>query len=81
MGNQQGNTHIDVTLDAIGLKCPMPTVKTAIALDKMQKGQILEVIVDDLTSCRDLPRWVHTTAYKLISVNDDGKIGHIIIEK
>lgn len=81
MGNQKENTHVDVTLDAIGLKCPMPTVKTAIALDKMQGGQVLEVVVDDLTSCRDLPRWVHTTAYKLISVTDDGKIGHIIIQK
>lgn len=72
----------DSILDAKGLCCPMPTVKTALALDKLKVGEILEVIADDPTSRRDLPRWVETTGHKLVSVVEEGeKLTMIYIKK
>jgi len=37
----------NVILDLTGEVCPVPLVKTRRALDKMEKGDILEVIVTD----------------------------------
>ncbi|CAG1772452.1 partial Putative sulfur carrier protein, partial [uncultured bacterium] len=47
----------DKTLDARGLSCPMPSVKTALALEAMTRGQTLLVLTDDPVSRRDLPVW------------------------
>ncbi len=72
----------DSVLDAKGLCCPMPTVKTALALDKLKVGEVLEVIADDPTSRRDLPRWVETTGHQLISVVEEGeKLTRVYIKK
>ena len=40
----------DTTLDASGLNCPLPILKTKKALNKMESGQILEVISTDAGS-------------------------------
>ena len=37
----------DRTLDARGLKCPMPIVKAKKELDAMTAGQVLKVIATD----------------------------------
>lgn len=72
----------DSILDAKGLCCPMPTVKTALALDKLKVGEVLEVIADDPTSRRDLPRWVETTGHQLVSVVEEGeKLTRVFIKK
>lgn len=72
----------DSVLDAKGLCCPMPTVKTALALDKLKVGEVLEVIADDPTSRRDLPRWVETTGHQLVSVVEEGeKLTRVFIKK
>ncbi|MBI4972416.1 MAG: sulfurtransferase TusA family protein, partial [Candidatus Omnitrophica bacterium] len=41
---------VDKTLDAKGLSCPMPSVKTALALEQMEIGQVIEVLTDDPVS-------------------------------
>jgi len=37
----------DVLLDARNLSCPLPFLKTKLALNSLQAGQILQVIVTD----------------------------------
>jgi len=40
----------DQTLDAQGLNCPLPILKTKKALQKMDEGQVLEVLSTDAGS-------------------------------
>ena len=64
----------DQTLDASGLNCPLPILKTKKALNKMESGQILEVISTDAGSVKDLEAFCNQTGNKLISIEeDDGK--------
>ncbi len=42
-------------LDVTGELCPMPVVKTRLALDKLAQGQIIKVIATDVASCDDMP--------------------------
>lgn len=71
----------DVVLDAAGLLCPMPAVKTAMELEKMEIGQVLEVLTTDQLSKKDLPAWCKETGNELICAIDDGNIYRIRIRK
>jgi tRNA 2-thiouridine synthesizing protein A len=63
---------VDEVLDASGLNCPMPILKTKKALSKMDTGQILEVISTDAGSVKDIEAFCNQTGNKLISINEDG---------
>lgn len=61
-------------LDASGLNCPLPILKTKKALSKMDAGQILEVISTDAGSVKDLEAFCNQTGNKLIeTIEVDGK--------
>lgn len=46
-------SHVDKTLDASGLTCPLPLLKAKQALNAMAGGSVLEVICTDPGSVRD----------------------------
>ena len=43
----------DIELDLSGLSCPMPLLKAKLALNAMEKEQILKIIATDSASERD----------------------------
>jgi tRNA 2-thiouridine synthesizing protein A len=61
----------DKTLDASGLNCPMPILKTKKALKQMDSGQILEVISTDAGSIKDIVAFCNQTGNKLIETIED----------
>lgn len=72
---------IDKTLDARGLSCPMPSVKTALALEGMSAGQVLLVLTDDPVSKKDLPVWAESTGNTLLGLKEDGATINIYLRK
>jgi len=71
----------DVVLDCAGLVCPMPAVKTAMELEKLDLGQVLEVITTDEVSKVDLPEWCKQTGNELIEIVESDGAFHIFIRK
>jgi tRNA 2-thiouridine synthesizing protein A len=69
------------TLDASGLACPMPVVRTRQAIDELAPGEVLEVISTDRGSLRDLPAWAESTGNRLIEQREDGARFIFLIEK
>jgi tRNA 2-thiouridine synthesizing protein A len=69
------------TLDASGLACPMPVVRTRQAIDELASGDVLEVISTDRGSLRDLPAWAESTGNRLIEQREDGDRFIFLIEK
>lgn len=64
----------DLTLDATGLNCPLPILKTKKALQKMESGQILEVISTDAGSVKDVAAFCNQTGDKLLnSIEEDSR--------
>ena len=51
----------DEVLDASGLNCPMPILKTKKAISKMDSGKILEVISTDAGSVKDIEAFCNQT--------------------
>ena len=47
----------DAVVDAVGLFCPVPIIRTTARVRRMLPGQILEVRADDPVTLVDLPNW------------------------
>ncbi|MES9939462.1 MAG: sulfurtransferase TusA family protein [Candidatus Thiodiazotropha sp. 6PLUC2] len=58
------NTH---TLDARGLSCPLPILKTKKAISALAAGEILEVIATDPGSVKDLDSFCSQTGNEMIT--------------
>jgi tRNA 2-thiouridine synthesizing protein A len=55
------------TVDARGLKCPMPIVKAKKEIDTIPVGEILRVVATDPGSVLDFQGWIKTsTKYELV---------------
>lgn len=55
------------TLDARGLSCPLPILKTKKAIAALSKGEILEVSATDPGSVKDLDSFCTQTGHEMVS--------------
>ena len=65
-------TQIDSELDARGLLCPMPIVKTAKAMKELAPGAVLKLTATDKGSVTDVPAWCGTTGNELLEWHEEG---------
>ena len=71
--------QIDQMVDARGLSCPLPIVRTAMAIKTMSSGQTLEVLATDPGSVKDFAAWSKTTGHELIESSSDGAVYRFVI--
>lgn len=55
------------SLDARGLNCPLPILRTKKALADMQAGEVLEIIASDPGSVKDLDSFCSQTGNEMLS--------------
>lgn len=71
----------DLTLDARDLQCPMPILKAKKEIQKLEIGQILEVISNDPGSKEDFPRWAKRTGNELLGIFDENGFSRYFIKR
>lgn len=71
----------DKVLDAKGLSCPMPLVKTKKAMDSLQSGQVLEVRVTDKGAKNDLAAWAKSGGHTLLEIKEEEGVLRFFIRK
>jgi rhodanese-related sulfurtransferase/TusA-related sulfurtransferase len=64
----------NVILDAKGLACPMPIVKTKKAMVGIEAGQVLEVQATDKGSKADLKAWSESTGHQYLGTLEEGDV-------
>lgn len=64
----------NVILDAKGLACPMPIVKTKKAMIGIEAGQILEVQATDKGSKADIKAWSESTGHQYLGTLEEGDV-------
>jgi tRNA 2-thiouridine synthesizing protein A len=65
----------DFELDATGMACPVPIVKTAKKMREMTPGQVLMIISDDEGFKADIVAWCDSTGNEFLSLEEmNGKI-------
>ncbi|GAA5117051.1 sulfurtransferase TusA family protein [Alloalcanivorax gelatiniphagus] len=57
-------------LDARGLNCPLPLLKTRQALRGLPVGSLLEVAASDAGSARDIPAYLRQSPHELVRHDD-----------
>ena len=72
---------IDKSLDLRNVLCPINFVKTKLALETMEKGQVLEVIIDDGEPIQNVPKSVKEEGHKIVEVKKEGEHFRLKIEK
>jgi tRNA 2-thiouridine synthesizing protein A len=74
-------TKFDQELDASGLSCPMPIIKTKKAIDGMKAGQVLKMISTDPGSVPDVTAFSKKTGHELLGHEEDGDTFTFYIKK
>jgi len=71
--------EITQQIDARGLSCPMPIVKTAQAVKVLPSGAAIEVLATDAGSVKDMAAWCRTTGHTLVDQTSDGAVYRFVI--
>ena len=64
----------DQILDVKGLSCPMPIVKLAQAIKKIDIGQIIEVLATDPGTVPDIAAWSKQSGNEVLKHEKEGKV-------
>ncbi|WP_028400531.1 sulfurtransferase TusA family protein [Ectobacillus panaciterrae] len=71
----------DMLLDAKGLACPMPIVKTKKAMNELMSGQVLEIHATDKGTKNDLSAWVKSTGHELLTHSEENEVLKFWVKK
>ncbi|BDX22140.1 hypothetical protein TUM22923_14610 [Polynucleobacter sp. TUM22923] len=66
--------EFDLEVDAVGMNCPLPILRTKKALATMQSGQILRVKATDAGAAHDFPAFAKQTGNELLSSTTEGDV-------
>jgi len=69
------------TLDARGLNCPLPILRTRKALNQLGSGALLEVIASDPGSVKDMESFCNQTGNRMVSSSEADNSYTFVIEK
>jgi tRNA 2-thiouridine synthesizing protein A len=72
---------IAMSLDLKGLSCPMPIIKTAMAMKQLAPGQLLEAFATDPGSVPDFKAWAQTTGNPLVESSQEGGVFRFVLRK
>lgn len=72
---------VDARVDARGLNCPMPIVKTAQAVKALASGQAVEVLATDPGSVKDFAAWAKTTGNEIVEQSVDGGVYRFVLRR
>ncbi len=76
------SVQADEFLDITDVGCPVTFVKAKVQLEEMQKGQILQLKINDGEAIQNVPRSLKEEGHKVLDIagNDDGTYT-VLVEK
>ncbi len=79
--HQNNTIAFDRDLDARGLNCPLPILRTKKTLNDMQSGQVLKILATDPGSVRDFEAFSRQTGHELLSRTESAGEFHFLLRK
>ena len=73
--------NITKTLDAKGLACPMPKKKKKKAIDTINSGEVLEVLVTDKGALNDFTAWSKAGGHSILEQKEQSGVLYFYIQK
>jgi tRNA 2-thiouridine synthesizing protein A len=72
---------VDQVLDAKGMSCPLPILKTKKAMETLSKDQVLKVVSSDAGSKNDMASWAKRTGNEILKVEEEPGVFTFYIKK
>ena len=73
--------EITARVDARGLACPMPIVRTAQAMKTVASGALIEVWATDPGSVKDFAAWSKSTGNVLVDATSDRGVYTFVLRR
>ena len=73
--------QFDKELDARGLNCPLPILRSKKALTDMQPGETLKIVATDPGSVKDMQSFSRQTGHPLLSSTEVNKSFVFLLKK
>ncbi|GAE26614.1 rhodanese-like domain protein [Halalkalibacter wakoensis JCM 9140] len=64
----------DQLVDAKGLACPMPIVRTKKAMNELEPGKVVEIQATDKGSTADIKAWAKSTGHHYLGTVEEGDV-------
>ncbi len=75
------STNATHTLDARGMNCPLPILRTKKALNELGKGETLAIVATDPGSLKDMQAFCKQTGNELVSSSENQGEFEFLIRK
>lgn len=75
------NTTFDKELDARGLNCPLPILRTKKTLTDMTSGQVLKILATDPGATKDFQAFAKQTGNTLLSSDEADRVFTFFLQK
>ncbi len=77
--NEVGNIRPDKTINIKGLVCPYTFVKAKLAIEDMEVGQVLEILLDYEEASRNIPKSMEDHGHKVLKVEKINDTDWVIV--
>jgi len=71
----------NIFLDLRGIKCPLNWAHAKVRLEQMERGEVLELLLDDPRGARDIPRAAEAEGYMVLDSRTENRNFRLRIEK
>ncbi len=71
----------DKKIDIKGLKCPYTFVKSKLAIEGMEKGQVLEILLDYKEASNSIPKSMEAHGHKVLKVENINDTDWVLLIK
>ena len=61
------------TLDARGLLCPLPVIRTQDRITALRPGTLLDVFATDPGTLQDIPAWCRVHGHEVVETEREGR--------
>lgn len=79
--NTDYDTNCVRTVDARGLRCPLPLLKAKQQLNSLAPGQQLQVLATDSASVKDFHAFVNLSCHRLAAFEQAGEVYRYLLIK
>lgn len=73
--------EIKLKINLHGVTCPLNFVKTKLALEELEAGEHLEVILDEGDAILNVPRSLKEEGHKIVKVEPLGETFRVVVER
>ena len=68
------NIPFHAEVDAVGMNCPLPILRTKKTLATMQSGEVLKIKATDAGAAHDFPAFAKQTGNELLASTTEGNV-------